>query len=172
MHLRTCGSETLPALLLLHQAPSHSGMYERLMSALCEQFYCIAPDFPGCGNSDPAQVTSIENIADVVASTLLAMDISPTVLFGHHTGASVAAQLAAFHDLGQYLVLSGPPLLSHEQKAKLAQSAPNVEVDDKGLYLSDMWQFIRSKDLGVNVELSQRELLSSVQLGGRVPTAL
>ena len=47
LHYRQAGNPEGPALLLLHQAPSHSAMYEALMAELEDEYYLLAPDLPG-----------------------------------------------------------------------------------------------------------------------------
>lgn len=48
---REAGDPTNPALLLLHGFPSSSVMFKALMSALSDQYYLVAPDYPGFGFS-------------------------------------------------------------------------------------------------------------------------
>jgi len=48
---REAGNPDNPALLLLHGFPSSSVMFKDLMMALADEFYLIAPDYPGFGFS-------------------------------------------------------------------------------------------------------------------------
>lgn len=48
---REAGDPSNPALLLLHGFPSSSVMFKNLMSALSDQYYLVAPDYPGFGFS-------------------------------------------------------------------------------------------------------------------------
>jgi len=49
---REAGDPTKPKLVLLHGWPSSSHQYRNLLPALADEFYVIAPDYPGFGNSD------------------------------------------------------------------------------------------------------------------------
>ena len=51
IHYRmTAGREGLP-VVLLHQTPSHSGMFEKLMNLANGDFQWFAPDNPGFGGT-------------------------------------------------------------------------------------------------------------------------
>ncbi|HTI12038.1 MAG TPA: alpha/beta hydrolase [Puia sp.] len=49
---REAGNRSNPPLLLLNGVPSSSSAFQELMTDLKENFYLVAPDFPGFGNSD------------------------------------------------------------------------------------------------------------------------
>ena len=173
LHYRYCGNSNAPVLLLLHQAPSHSVMYEAMMHLLAEQFFCIAPDLPGCGQSDALSDYRIEAIAASIAFTLNAefkLTERPLSLFGHHTGASVAAELVAYHwPQAAALVLSGPPLLSAAQQLHLQRFNLPAKAEDSGQFLTELWQFIRSKDSSLPLSVSLRETLAALQLAQGYP---
>ena len=52
LHYRSNECSSAPPLLLLHQSPSDSTMYAELAATLDDQYWVIAPDNPGFGNSD------------------------------------------------------------------------------------------------------------------------
>lgn len=167
LHYRYSGERGKPALLLLHQTPSSSSMYEALMCQLPADFFVIAPDTPGFGNSDPlpGDIT-IAALAQAMTGFLCALDIEACGVFGHHTGAAIAVQLASGNP-GKVsaLVLSGPTLLTEEQKKVLPESASPFPLDVEGGHLIGMWQRLRGKDNGADLALSQRELLSAFACG-------
>lgn len=49
---REAGDKTKPQIILLNGVPNASGAFQELMHDLKEDFYLVAPDFPGFGNSD------------------------------------------------------------------------------------------------------------------------
>jgi len=173
LHYRYCGNSGAPVLVLLHQAPSHGVMYEAMMHLLAGQFFCIAPDLPGCGQSDALSDYSIEAIAASLAATLnteFKLAQRQLYLFGHHTGASVAAELVAYHwPQAAALVLSGPPLLSAAQQLHLQRFNLPAKAEDSGQFLTELWQFIRSKDSSVALSVSLRESLAALQLAQGYP---
>jgi pimeloyl-ACP methyl ester carboxylesterase len=163
MHYRQAGSRDRPCLLLLHQSPSSSAMYETLMSELADEFYLLAPDTPGFGNSDalagaPGDA-DIAQYAGAIRGFLDAMGIAQCRVFGHHTGAGIAVQLA--HDFPAAvtaMVLSGPTLLSEELKAALPGLASPIPVAADGSHLEAMWQRIAAKDPEAPLAIIQREV--------------
>jgi pimeloyl-ACP methyl ester carboxylesterase len=170
LHYRSAGDPQCPPLLLLHQSPSSSAMYETLMTQLAGKYYLLAPDTPGFGNSDPlpgeVQALEIADYARVIHDFCCAMDILPCHVFGHHTGAAIAVQLE--HDFPGSAVdmaLSGPTLLNEEQKLGLPQLASPFPVEESGSHLQAMWQRLRDKDPEAPLAITQRELLSAFDSG-------
>ena len=49
---RKAGNPENPAVLLLHGFPSSSHMYRELMPLLAEDFYVVALDYPGFGQTN------------------------------------------------------------------------------------------------------------------------
>lgn len=170
LHYRSAGDPRAPALLLLHQSPSSSAMYTQLMAQLADRYYLLAPDTPGFGNSDPLPVAledlQIADYAAVLSGFCQALQIAPCLVFGHHTGAAIAVQLE--HDYpgtARAMALSGPTLLSQEQKQTLPQLASPFPPLDSGAHLHSMWQRLRDKDPQAPLALTQRELLSAFASG-------
>jgi len=170
LHYRTAGDRASPPLLLLHQSPSSSAMYAPLMERLGREFYLVAPDTPGFGNSDAlpghADTIDIADYARVIEAFASALGMTPCAVFGHHTGAAIAVQLA--HDYPEAvtaMALSGPTLLSEEQKQTLPDAASPFPVSADGMHLQAMWQRIRGKDPEAPLPLVQREVLSAFASG-------
>lgn len=167
LHYRFCGEPECPTLLLLHQTPSSSAMYESLMTQLAGEFFVLAPDTPGFGNSDPLPgVFTIAGVAQLMEGLLRTLDRQGSFVFGHHTGAAIAVQLA--FDVPARVVamaLSGPTLLTEEQKRSLPDAASPFPLDPQGKHLQAMWQRLRTKDSKADLALSQRELFSAFASG-------
>ena len=169
-HYRSAGDRSLPPLLLLHQSPSSSAMYEPLMAQLQDRYFLLAPDNPGFGNSDPLPVPAdsltIAHYARAVQGFCTALQVQSCHIFGHHTGAAIAVQLENdYPGTARSIALSGPTLLSDEQKLALPALASPFALADDGAHLGAMWQRLRDKDPDAPLELSQRELLSAFTCG-------
>ncbi|AXT52459.1 alpha/beta hydrolase [Aquimarina sp. BL5] len=67
---REAGNPKNPAIVLLHGFPSSSHQYRKVLNALSDEFYLIAPDYPGFGNSDFPSATSYEYTFDNLANTI------------------------------------------------------------------------------------------------------
>lgn len=143
------------------------------MSLLSDEFHLIAPDTPGFGNTDAlAERGTVARYAEIFVEALRRLDIERCMLFGHHSGASIAVQIAhrepAFVDR---LILSGPPYLTKAQLEAIVPSVrPVVPVED-GSHLSWVWKRIRTKDPSAPLELSHREVVQNLIAGARYPEA-
>ncbi|MCB0032983.1 MAG: alpha/beta hydrolase [Anaerolineales bacterium] len=166
IHYRTAGDQAAAVpLVLLHQTPSSSVMYERLMGELAADFRLIAPDTPGFGSSFvPAERPQIGLYAEAITAALTTLGVEQCCLFGHHTGASIAAQITAdAPQLVQKLILSGPPNLTTAQIDLLRTKVMPFTPDENGHYFSDMWSQIRAKNSQLTLELSYREAVLGLQ---------
>lgn len=86
-----------PVLLLLHGLPGSSWDWSQLWPMLCGQFRLIAPDFPGCGDSDkPLHYDyRLTDQAAAVNALLNHLNISDYHLIAHDYGAAVSTELIA-----------------------------------------------------------------------------
>lgn len=164
LHYRHAGEAGLPPLLLLHQSPSSSMMYEPLMARLADRFYLLAPDTPGFGNSDPLAAAGgafdMAGCAEAVHALLEQLDLKPCYMFGHHTGAAIAVQLEHdFPGTARAMALSGPTLLDAQLQRSLPGRASPFPLQEDGSHLQGMWRRIRDKDPQAPLALAQRELL-------------
>lgn len=173
LHYRQAGNPANTPLVLLHQSPSSSVMFESLMRALGDDYWLLAPDTPGFGQSDPLQgPASIVAYARAIQQFLDALNIKTALLFGHHTGASVAVQLAHDNpDLAQAMALSGPTLLSDQLKAILPEKAKPFPLSEDGSHLLGMWRRMRDKEPEAPLALSLRETLLGLEVGEAYPDA-
>ena len=97
---------------------------------------------------------------------LAPLGVESCAVLGHHTGAAVAVQLA--HNcpgLVNAMALSGPMLLTEEQKNVLPESGSPFAMDEDGGHLTGMWQRLRGEHAGVDPALTQRELFSAFACG-------
>lgn len=157
VHYRTSGAGR--ALVLLHQTASSSAMYAALMPLLPGRV--IALDTPGFGNSfAPEQPLTIPFCAEVLHAALLDLGLTECDLFGHHTGAAIAVQIAhSTPGFVRRLILSGPPLLSDEQKAMLRAGLKPFVIAEGGAHLTAVWDRLRRRDPTLPIDTVHREAL-------------
>lgn len=141
LHLRIAGDGT--PLLLLHQSPLSGDQFSAALPLLAEAGFCaVAMDTPGFGQSDrPTEPVGISGYADAIPAVLAAVGWSKAHVLGHHTGASIAASLAARRpELVDRLILNGVAMLSDEERAHFAQFrfAP-LELQADGGHLTAAW---------------------------------
>lgn len=98
---REAGSKDSRAILLLHGFPSSSHMFRNLIPALADQFYLIAPDYPGFGNSSMPSVDdfeySFDHIAEVIDKFVRAKGLEKFSMYLFDYGAPVGFRLAQKH---------------------------------------------------------------------------
>ncbi len=147
-----------PPILFLHQIASSARSYEPLLRALTLPNRLIAIDTPGFGGSfELAGAVSLGDYARVTIEAADALSIERFHLFGHHSGASMAIEIAAgWPDRVASLMLSGPVFLTPEQQARLIAQyeTPIIPVSD-GSHLLDYWEFSRVNNPNCSAELLQ-----------------
>ena len=98
---REAGHEDSPAIVLLHGFPTSSHMFRNLIPALADQFYVVAPDYPGYGNSSMPSTDqfeySFDNLSDIVDQFIQKLDINKYSLYVMDYGAPVGFRIAVKH---------------------------------------------------------------------------
>ena len=86
-----------PAILLIHGTPESSAKMSRSFPYLEDEFHCVAMSTMGYGDSDrpPEPYTSTEQFAQAAIWVLDGLGIERAAVFGTHTGAVIAACVAA-----------------------------------------------------------------------------
>ncbi len=134
-------------LVLIHGGPGSSAGLVPLMTALATQRQVIALDLPGHGDSDPPPGrTSIPGYAETVDEFLRVRGIGHCDLYGHHSGAQIACELAIAQPAQvRRLVLDGVALFSPDQRREfIANYAPPLVPQADGAHLLWAWNFARN----------------------------
>lgn len=149
VHYRTAGGG-IP-LLCLHGSPGSSRQLMPLIELLASDFKVIAPDTPGHGDSEPfGQVDPrIIDYAARLPELLDRLGLEKVHVYGSHTGASIAAELAILvPDRVDRLVLDGIGVFTPEERdAHLQHYAHPFVPDLDGAYLAKAFQFCRDQYL-------------------------
>lgn len=98
---RTAGKQSKPTLVLFHGFPSASHMFRDLMPMLEDDFYMIAPDYPGFGQSDApdraAFSYTFDHIADIMEAFLNQIGAERFYMYAFDYGAPIGFRIAARH---------------------------------------------------------------------------
>ena len=98
---RTAGKQSKPTLVLFHGFPSASHMFRDLMPMLEDDFYMIAPDYPGFGQSDApdraAFSYTFDHIADIMEAFLNQIGAERFYMYVFDYGAPIGFRIAARH---------------------------------------------------------------------------
>lgn len=150
MHLRTAGDGA--PLVLIHPSPGSSKQLERLMMALATRGRrIIAPDTAGNGDSAALSQPRPE-IADFAAAALEAvtqLEAGPFDLYGSHTGASIAMEIALRAPARvRSLTIEGMGLYdANTQSDVLERYAREIHPDAEATHLMKVWHFCRDQYL-------------------------
>ena len=125
------GSESSPALVLIHGLFASHRSFEDLIEPLSARFHVIVPDLPGFGESEkpsPARYAyGIEAHAEAIADLIAAFGVGRASVLGHAMGGAVALTLAADHrELVTRLVVEDT--LAHPSRRSLLGRLPLIPV--------------------------------------------
>jgi len=152
IHVRQAGPADGAPLALIHQSPGSSKQLEPLIAALAARGRrCLAPDTPGNGDSTPLPLAEpdIPALAEAVFAVLDTAIAGPFDLYGSHTGASIAMEIAIGHP-GRIrsLTIEGMGLYAGElQSQVLARYAREIAPDAEATHLMKVWHFCRDQHL-------------------------
>ena len=134
-------------LVMLHASPGSAKLLEPLMRPLGMSRHVVAPDTLGNGDSAAPRgdAPPLAYFADAHVRALDALRIDRFDLYGSHTGANIACEIAIGHpDRVRRLILDGISLYSAEERADmLAHYAPGVPIDHIGSQFNWIWHFVR-----------------------------
>jgi pimeloyl-ACP methyl ester carboxylesterase len=131
-----------PPLLLLHQSPLSGRMFDRLMPLLADRRIVLAVDTPGYGESDrPPERPSLAGYSDAILYALRQAFGQRLDVAGYHTGAAIAADMAARHPRRiRKLVLIAVPHFDDARRGDLLKQLGQKAVyKDDGSHLLPLW---------------------------------
>ena len=133
-------------LLLLHGSPNSATALADLIEHLAARFLVVVPDTPGNGASDPlpGDGAGADAYADALAALLDVLRLPRVGVYGHHTGAVFAAELARRHpERVEALVCDGFPLWTAAEAEQLGEGyLPSLGVAPDGAHLARLWSRI------------------------------
>ena len=139
-----------PVAVLLPAFPWSAGSLAPLAEALADDFTVVVMDLPGHGNSHALGGSpTLADYADAVAANLGALGIDRCHLYGVHTGAQVALDVAIRHP-GRIanVVLDGLPLLEDAQREDLRRRfCPTFTPSWDGTHIAAIWWWCREQSL-------------------------
>jgi 3-oxoadipate enol-lactonase len=166
-------------LVLLHAFPLDRGMWQPQLAALAGSARAVAIDFPGFGESQPANPSgfaegtsfSIEGAADVVAGFLAERGIPKAVVCGLSMGGYVALAFARKHEdkLGG-LILADTRAGVDDSTAKANRDRSIALVNEKGS--AALFETMAQKVLSDAVRSEKPELVSRLKdIAAKQPAA-
>ena len=179
LHYRHVAPETCKAgvIVFLHKSASSSRSYEKLMLHYAgEGFSCYALDMPGFGGSFdpiPLQIEEIDRVgtewfATVFVNALDRLGVTKQRfhVIGHHSGASLATQLAANHpDLVLSICQIGATTIGYEERQRMRKIflVPFNQPVPDGSHLQKTWDYLGKMGIGEDLELRHREAIDHIR---------
>jgi pimeloyl-ACP methyl ester carboxylesterase len=149
MHYRHAGAGE--PLLALHASPGSSHQLLGLIQDLAGAARVLAPDTPGNGDSPAlsSEEPTVPDLAAAMRAFLDSIEVEKVDLYGSHTGAAIAAELAILApERIKRVVLDGVSSITGAQLDDiLANYAFPFPADREGAYLSRVFQFCRDQYL-------------------------
>lgn len=153
-------------IVFFHQTASSSKMWHKVMGRAELRNPLVALDTPGFGGSfDVAVPPTVADYAAWLSEAMNELGIERAHLVGHHTGASIATQLAAdFPGKAASLTVIGPPALTEDERLKFSKviGRPFAPVAS-GAYLLETWEYLRVGGAVVDLQLWHRELCDTLR---------
>lgn len=170
VHYRSCdGTSALP-LVFLHQTASSSLMYEKLMHELQGEYRMFALDTPGFGQSFfPPSPPTIGYYIATFLEALHKLGIQDFHLFGHHTGASIACEMAVTAPTRvRSLMMVGPVYMDAAERQKwIRDFVKAMVIEPDGGHLLKIWKRVRGIDPDPSFALCHREAVDNLRAGER-----
>ncbi len=110
---REAGDPSKKAIVLLHGFPTSSHMYREVLAELGDEFYLIAPDYPGYGDSSFPSVEeytyTFDNIAKTMDKFLTQRKLESYTLMIQDYGAPIGFRIATKHPekVSGFVVMNG-----------------------------------------------------------------
>ena len=134
-------------LVMIHASPASAMTLEPLLHVLGRERHVIAPDTLGNGDSAaPANdQVDLPYFAGAHMRALDALGVAKCDLYGTHTGANIAIEIAIARpaQVGA-MILDGVSLYADEEQADLvANYVPRISIDAHGSQFNRLWHFVR-----------------------------
>lgn len=112
------GDPAAPTLVFVHGYPDTAGVWERLVDALSDRYYCVRYDVRGAGRSERPRAVSAYRLARLAGDLTAVLDWAspdePVHLIGHDWGSigswEAATDPAMADRLASFTTISGPCL--------------------------------------------------------------
>lgn len=153
-------------IVCLHQTASSSAMFERVLSLWSGHQPLYALDTPGFGGSyEPDGQPTMADYAAVLLEAVRALGIERMHLFGHHTGASIAIEMAdAAPERVDSLAMIGPVTITRDEAALFKSVYPkDFALRADGSHVQRMWDYVAEIGGASSVELHHREFVDTAR---------
>lgn len=173
IHYRIAAPQTeagKPPLICLHQSPKCGLEFETFMRAASHDRTVIAPDYPGYGMSDAAPfeaATTIPMYAEEMWRVVDALGCDTVDLFGNHTGAKVAAEMAMQRGSDVHAIaMISAAILTDEEREMFKDMFTPIPLDEEHSRFKISWaRVVERQGPGQTLEMMDRSIYMNM-MGG------
>lgn len=173
IHLRMAEAQSdtgKPPLICLHQSPKSGLEFETFMRVASRDRLVIAPDYPGYGMSDAAptvEETTIPMYATEIWRVADSLKLGPVDLFGNHTGAKVAAEMAVQRGADVHAIaMISAAILTEDERNMFTDMFTPIPLDREHTRFQVSWQRILERQgPGQTLEMMDRSMYMNM-MGG------
>lgn len=173
IHLRIADAQQdagKPPLICLHQSPKCGLEFDTFMRAANHDRTVIAPDYPGYGMSDAAPSeadTTIPMYAEEMWRVADALNLKTVDLFGNHTGAKVAAEMAIQQgERVHAIAMISAAILTDEEREMFKDMFTPIPLDKEHSRFKISWErIIERQGPGQTLEMMDRSMYMNM-MGG------
>jgi len=123
-----------PAVLLIHAFPLNNTMWTSQIAVLSNRFRVIAPDIRGFGESQPASVWTMEEMADTINEFLDKLDVKDCAVVGVSMGGYIALVFwSKYPERVTQLVLSNTRARADNDAEKRARNDMIAAIEQSGV---------------------------------------
>lgn len=144
-------------LICCHMSPKSGRTYRRIMATLGENRFCMAPDYPGFGESDPPPAdphVTLEQYAECFWTAADSFGLDAVNILGYHTGSMVATAMAARHpDRVRRIIAISAPMFEPDEVTALRTTYAPVPLDEAGTRFTQGWSRVL-EHLGPGADLT------------------
>lgn len=173
IHYRIAEAQTdtgKPPLVCLHQSPKCGLEFETFMRVASRDRTVIAPDYPGYGMSDAApseEATTIPMYAAEIWRVVDALGHKTVDLFGNHTGAKVAAEMAMQRGSDVHAIaMVSAAILTDEEREMFKDMFTPIPLDEEHSRFKISWaRVVERQGPGQTLEMMDRSIYMNM-MGG------
>ena len=165
LHYRTSAGPGTP-IVFFQQTASSSKMYIKVMERLAGHRAMFAFDTPGFGESfDPSAQPTMGQYADWLREGIDRLGLQRFHIFGHHTGACLAVELAVRHAarVASIMMVGPVPLTPDERRQFSRQFGAPIAPTADGSYLQTTWDYLGALGAHGDLALHHRELVDTTR---------
>ncbi|KAK9772643.1 hypothetical protein SCAR479_10694 [Seiridium cardinale] len=162
-------------IVFLHQSATSSASLVKLVDQFSSQGYaCYAPDMPGFGQSDDPPDFAVEEIkslgtrwyVELYVWAFSELGLSNFHIIGHHTGASLATEMAAIKpEVVKSICLIGTSVMTAAERAEMKArffDPFNKPVPD-GSHLQKTWDYVAKLGGDGDLEVHQQAAIDHIR---------